>query len=209
MAHQASLDTDVLIKGAEFGLLSEFISVIPAKINNVGVLGAAPFVCRSRMHDHAAISYLEGLLSNFQILEPTPEEVALAAELELAAQKANVNLDVGESQLCAITECRTIPQLATGDKRAIIAIEKIYALRARLEVFAKKIISLEQLVERLILRDDFSEIRAKICAKASLDKSLSICFSCNSAAVNLDECKAGLASYIRDLRRKAANVLSS
>ncbi len=57
-------------------------------------------------------------------MEPTDREVAFATNLELTAQRAGLQLDVGESQLVAIVIERAIATFDTGDKRAIVSLEK-------------------------------------------------------------------------------------
>ena len=62
---------------------------------------------------------IEYLIGNVTLLNPTPQEISLAANLEEAAAKCAVELDTGESQLVAILLQRSGPLLLTGDKRAI------------------------------------------------------------------------------------------
>ena len=62
------------------------------------------------------------MLSQMLLLEPTASEIELAAEFEAQAQRQNVPLDSGESQLAAIALSRAARGILTGDKRAITAL---------------------------------------------------------------------------------------
>lgn len=208
-----AVDNDVLIKGACFGLLSDLLDAVPCSANDVGVLGAAPYVIRGILKSgrlstisKIARANFERLLKMVSILEPSPEEIAFAAELEAAAQHASTSLDSGESQLCAILIIRPLSWLLTGDKRAIKALELLVQRLPRVSPLAGKIICLEQLLLRLLAIRDPNEIRRAICAAAT-DRALVICFSCSNENVQEESWAEGLRSYIADLRRDACTVL--
>jgi hypothetical protein len=125
----AALDNDIVLKGACYGLLESMLAIIPAELSSVGYLGAAPFVivpllARIALSKKPEIvrDWLKTFFKNATALEPTIGEAKAAAEIEYAAQRKNLQLDVGESQLCAIVINRDIPWLATGDKRAVKAV---------------------------------------------------------------------------------------
>ena len=69
----------------------------------------------------------------------------MAADLEFRAQTTGLDLDVGESQLCAVLVMRMVPMLLTGDKRAISAIEHLFDLEPRIGWIAGRVYCLEQL----------------------------------------------------------------
>jgi hypothetical protein len=140
----AAVDNDILFKGLCYGLLRDFIAVIPSSIEKIGILGAARFVITAKLrrarlsHDLGEIfQSLDCFFSKAVVLEPTNEEAMMAAEIEFAAQEGNVELDTGESQLCAIAISRNIPWIVTGDKRAIralgVVVSQVPALSSLLE----------------------------------------------------------------------------
>ncbi len=142
------------------------------------------------------------------LLEPSPEEAALAAELEYEAQRANLSLDSGESQLCAIVLKRNVSWLLTGDKRAIAALESLSAQMSFGAALAKRIVCLEQLFLRLLVLNA-KALAMAVCNEPNLDKALTMCFACSSGTATADSIKEGLISYVGDLRKSAATLLAS
>jgi hypothetical protein len=134
----------------------------------------------------------------------------MAADFELAAQRAGLSFDVGESQLCAILICRLTPMLLTGDKRAIQALEELLDSEDRLSSLCGKVRCLEQLVlDVLRAGTNPDTLRGMICAEIDIDKTLTICFSCHSQDGPRQDYVDGLQSYVADLRQRAIRVLSS
>jgi hypothetical protein len=132
----------------------------------------------------------------------------MAADFELAAQRAAVALDSGESQLCAVLITRALPLLFTGDKRAICALEHLFDRDARLNALAGKVKCLEQLVLQPMSADNYCQFRIAICGHPGTDKTMSICFSCRVEEATLEGTTAGLKSYINDLRSQANRILA-
>lgn len=212
---KALVDNDVLIKGSCYGLLDALLSSLPPATGPVGVLGAARFVGLSSIKKRlkgadaeAARARFLAFVESANALEPTGDELRIAADLEYQAQRLQVALDSGESQLCAVLVSRVVPTLATGDKRAIAAIEALRDPCAVLAGAEKKLICLEQLLLRLLKSKSADEIRGAICRTPDIDKALSISFCCYSASAPAGACEEALESYIRDLRKSAARVLA-
>jgi hypothetical protein len=211
----AVIDNDVLLKGACYGLLREFAAAIPSSSNCVGVLGAARFVVPKKIQKIAprkgiqvVMAALSDFLSEVVTLEPSVFEQTMAAELEVAAQKLGVNLDSGESQLCAIVALRQLPMLLTGDKRAIEAIEKLLDVNDGLLPICGKVKCLEQLIACVLAMRDGDALRQAICDEPEIDKALSICFSCRMDTTQLETIGEGLASYINAVRARAGRALA-
>ena len=213
---KALVDNDILFKGACYGLLDEFISGICVSPDTVGVLGSAWFVVSKKIQRtplnktiETAINNLRTLLIRAVTLEPNETEQSMAATFELAALQLGVSLDAGESQLCAILISRLVPYFLTGDKRAIEAIEQLLDSESQLARVCGKVRCLEQLVlDALTVHIEPTSLRASICAEAHIDKTLAICFLCSSVGDGGDYSE-GLRSYISDLRKQAARVLSA
>jgi len=210
----AAIDNDILLKGACYGLLDELVAAIPTAPNDSGVLGAARFVIRSRIaaatlsRDQKEImAMLETFLGKAVVLEPNLDETKFAAEIEFVAQRNNLALDSGESQLCAIVISRMIPWLITGDKRAIRALEKMLEYLPALAKLTGKLICLEQLIARGTSSLGAAKIRDAICKEPAVDRALSICFECSNSHSHPDSWLQGLQSYIGDLRKNAERIL--
>jgi hypothetical protein len=157
----------------------------------------------------AAEKCFSSFLASNEALEPSSEERELAATLEANAQQLSLSLDPGESQLISILVSRILPWLATGDKRAIAALEKLLDTDARLANLAGKIRCLEQLVKRILTNGDYTVIRNAICSEAAVDKALTICFGCVSQDPTPANIHQGLDSYIGAIRASAARVLAT
>src|SRR6185503_5833439 len=122
---------------------------------------------------------LEQFIAEAIVVEPIDEEQKFAAALELLAQREGLPFDTGESQLCAVLITRAVPQLLTGDKRAIAALARLLDLEDRLEPARGRVRCLEQLVRLLIDRAGIDHVRIAVCAEPSVDRALAMCFSCS------------------------------
>lgn len=212
---KAAIDNDILFKGACYGLLSELIGTSCCAPEVVGTLGSARFVVAKKIERNkplrnreAALAILFDFLNRSETLEPTTNEQNMAADLELTAQRLGVNLDNGESQLCAMLVFRVLPLLLTGDKRATKAMEKLIDADARLIPLCGKVRCLEQLVYDALATGAHVAFRTAVCAEPEVDKALAICFGCRSQSIELANIVEGLQSYVRALRTEATRVLS-
>lgn len=212
----AVVDNDVLYKGLCYGVLHDIVHAYDGTAGSVGVLGAARFVVGKKLQktslrrtaDLVAEEFSKFLSAAVE-LEPSDSEQSLAADLESAAQQLDVNLDAGESQLCAIAIERVIPVLLTGDKRAITAMERLLDAELRLHGLRGKVRCLEQAVLYVLHQKDLETLRAAICTEPMVDKTLTICFGCSSASTQRETVLEGLDSYIRALRSVATRILAS
>lgn len=216
-AVDVAVDNDVLLKAACYGLTLRFWP-LGREEPSVGVLGAARFVLASavargsRVRDKAAASEaLAEFFTRASVLEPTEAELSTAAELEQVAQRAGVEVDLGESQLAAMVAGRDITLLDTGDKRAVRGLEALIGLSRTCTQLCARVRCLEQLLLRVLdeTRGDFEVISEAVCAEPAVDKAAGICFQCSSGGgAQRDAVRAGLASYISFLRSEAPRVLS-
>jgi hypothetical protein len=213
---KALVDNDILLKGSCYSLLRELVAEIPGDAPRAGILGAAVFIIPkliakqtlANTESTRAQEHFDSFVREHAVVEPIAEEQQLAAELESMAQQLAVNLDSGESQLVAILVRRSIPFFTTGDKRAIVALERLLDRHEALSKLSGRIICLEQLLLRLVDAYDHEGLRRAICAEPAIDKTLTICFGCASPNTDRDTVCAGLNSYITALRRDSARVLS-
>jgi hypothetical protein len=214
----AAVDNDVLHKAAWYGLLEALVAAIPAERDRTLVLGEARYVVGKKLERSAkkgvpgaaeALERFSAALNDFAHAEPTAAELSFAADLENAAQLSGLPLDAGESILCALTVHRSLDALATGDKRAIRALETLIEKHPAIKTLAGKLVCLEQLLMRAIEREDATAIRAGVCAAQHVDKAVTACFACSSAAIAAGDCVAALASYVADLRSGAPTLLAA
>jgi hypothetical protein len=209
------IDNDILAKCAIYSLMSEMVATLNVERSDVGVLGSARFVLSPKRLRTAADGQanahrrLTEFLDNVHSLEPNPDETALAAELEERAIQAEVQLDAGESQLCAIALTRVAKWLCTGDKRAILALEQLRDLLPKLKELDRKLICLEALINAMNTSYGHGHVRDRVCSCQGTDKTLDICFQCHNAAVDASEVNEGIRSYLNALVKHAPNLSSS
>lgn len=208
------LDVDVVIKLAAYGLLTAIAhpGCGPNCPGTDGVIATTRFVARSRLQRAAsdaaaAISRLDKYLGAAAVVEPTEPELRLAADLESASANAGVDLDVGESQLCAIAVLRGVPALLTGDKRAIASAEALIGVVPQLGALAQRIACLEQAMTLAVERLGAHVVRAQVLAEFNIDKAVSICFQTSDLCVPDTFLPTGLSSYIRSVRSTAPTLL--
>ena len=214
---EVAVDNDVLLKAACYGLALSFWGHAGGS-PSAGVLGSARFVLRhvvasgSRVRDKdSANRALEEFFAWAAVLEPTDAELNSAAALEQLAQRAGLELDVGESQLAAIVAARGIPFLDTGDKRAVRGLELLAESSHTCAVLSARVRCLEHLLLLALEEhpDELASINAEICAEPDVNKAASICFGCYSdGAADPDEVRTGLNSYFASLRSQAPTVLA-
>ena len=144
-------------------------------------------------------------------LEPTDEELHAAAALETLAQRAGLDLDVGESQLAVMVALRNIGLLDTGDKRAIRGFHALTTESPTCAQLSSRVRCLEQLLLLAVDHEPhrFAAIARSICAEPFVDRAASICFSCTSRGVGHHQVRSALQSYIDALRRDAPSVLAA
>jgi predicted nucleic acid-binding protein len=206
----AAVDNDVLIKAACYGLAAELDGS-----RSLGVLGAAKYVVAGRIERmtlsgdrEAARAAALDLIARNLVLEPSRDELDLAASIETSAQRQGLELDSGESQLAAMIVHRGIGLLETGDKRAIKGFEVLLDELSALAPLRGRLRCLEQIVARCLDAVGHDALARAVCSEPEVDKTLSICFRCYSpppqgTALDHD----GLGSYIAALRASAPRVL--
>lgn len=204
------IDNDVIIKVAAYGLARTMLDVTTVRETSPAMLSVGRFVVRNRLarasrfvDGAAALGHFEAITTDLVLLEPTDEELALAANFESAATKANLELDGGESQLLAILLVRSFDFLLTGDKRAILAIATVTAQAA-----PGKIACFEQLMATILSWIGAEQFRESVCREPAADKTLAICCGCGSSTTRtVNDILTALESYTNHLRDEATAVL--
>ncbi len=210
------MDNDVLHKTTSYGLLRSIFDEAAVRNEKYGVLGAAKHVVRKKLKKRppsrgydCALEEFNSVFAFLTELEPTSEEVGLAAELEYEAQCLNLEFDSGESILCSILLIRELNHILTGDKRAIVAVEGLITGKKISEKIAFKLICLEQAFQWLLERHGAHYIRTAVCSERDVDRAISNCFSCTSPEIPSESTGLGLTSYILNLRASAPTALAA
>ena len=204
------LDNDVVLKMCAYAAADRLLQVATYAAKPPAILQVASFALQSQVRrsrsiaDHeAAAAQLTIMLDGVQRLEPTEQEISLAADLEERAQHEALELDPGESQLVAILLYRCAPLLVTGDKRALAALASVAPAEAD-----GRMACLEQAVAAIIADDGYLVMfRNGVCSCRPIDKAIANCFSCSSETVSSGDVMGGLRSYIGALRTQAGRLL--
>jgi hypothetical protein len=141
------------------------------------------------------------------VLEPYEEDLVTAAEVELIAQRAGLNLDPGESQLFAMLIQKRLAKVATGDKRAVTSLFGVLIHKGVPSLVDNQVRCLEQLALRALALGIADNLRSAVCEEAHVDKTLTICFLCKTSPWDWKETAGALVSYISDLRNCTGKIL--
>lgn len=207
------VDTDIILKCAAWGLGVELTAAL-ARLGPPGVLGVVKLIAprqlrRMRLRDPVrAASLLSDLLEGLAEVEPSPEEVALAAELAGEAQRLDLQLDAGEAQLAAIAILRPLPLLVTGDKRAIAALPLVLEEPAGDQALVGRVACLEQIVQAITRKLGPTETRRRVCGEPAADGALGLACSCGSAAWRSADLEEAMASFVAAVKRTAPDLLA-
>ncbi|NIE82532.1 MULTISPECIES: hypothetical protein [unclassified Burkholderia] len=210
---KALIDTDVLLKTASYKLLKQLLALAPFESKEFGMIAAAQFVVTGKLKKKLkeprlaeAKAHFQEAMSVIAAIEPRSEELALAAELESAAVAMGVELDLGESQICALMVSREMNLMMTGDKRAIRAIAALKEHTACAYAHGK-VACLEQLALWMIACAGLDAVQPSVCVLPAVDTSLTMALGCYSGGASLGSCHEGLTSYINSIQTEAPSVL--
>ncbi len=211
MTERVLIDNDVVLKTACYELVGETISATTVAGVPPAMLGVGRFVIRGRLAratniaDRArASAAFATMLQVIALVEPDDAELAAAADLEAEANRRDLELDGGESQLLAILASRGCSLLLTGDKRAVGAMAVVATTEA-----AARVACLEQLIAHIVGIAGSAAVRPRVCAEPHVDRAITSCFGCSMAAAPADtDILEGLASYVAHLDRAAPGMLA-
>ena len=161
------LDLDCLTKLVAFGLFDEAMKMLEA--DNIRIIDTFRYKCdnmrkkaEKKKEVEKADSYAISLklMETFSVIEATPEEMPLVAELK------RTNIDDGEAMLLAKLAMDDDPArlLATGDNRFISALGEADGLPDIIGNCKGRIISLNHLLACLVRRMDFATLLAQMTA---------------------------------------------
>jgi hypothetical protein len=201
-------DNDALLKLSAYGC-AKYLS--DAGLTPGAILAVACWSLRSqakrwpRVIDRERLCRaLDRLIGEVEIVEPTAEEIELAAEFEERSNQSLGRLDGGESQLLAVLIRRGWRQALTGDKRAIVA-----ASTLNVPQLNGKLICLEQAMLSILDEENWEAVRQAVCAEPEADKAIALAFACGSSGASLERMREGLSSYVGHLRGQSGDLLAA
>ena len=204
-------DNDVLFKLAQCDLFAEFLAAFGVAPADVRVLRAARFSVASKRHrsrvGEEAFARLAGFLAGVADIAAEPDPAAVAA----LAEQTDKNIDAGEAALFAA--CPAIPGsvVVTGDKRSLAGLAAAGAsdavCAALCTALARRVVSFEQVLGRVLEHAGFEAVRDKLVRGRECDRGLAVWLG---SGLDADEVgfRAGLASYLSELRRASGGLLA-
>lgn len=151
------IDNDVVIKLARMGCFQEGLDAIGRRCGEVGsikvmlrYMGVADERRRRRLcASQGEADRLQAALASIVEIELTEDEALTAGELMAIALIGELDLDEGELMLLVVALHRGSLDVATGDKRAILALPEMVRLAPSLSALQGHLICLEQIFIRM------------------------------------------------------------
>lgn len=174
------LDNDVVIKLARMDAYLDAISSMGFTQQQVGSLkpmlrymGRYDARRTARFTDNAAeAARLNTALHSIIVLELTPQEASLAAQVMKAVLSAGLDFDDGELMMCVLAVSRGGLDLCTADKRALKSLPQVEALWADLAKLRGRCICFEQVFEHLCQKHGLARVAQAVKTCPSTDKAI-------------------------------------
>jgi len=202
-------DNDLILKLAVCDLLDETLTVLGARRDEVFVLPSAKHVllrpikspdkAKARLGE-AIYDRLRVFLDSVQVVSvvPSPAEQQTFDDI--------VGIDSGEAVLFSASAHYAEFLLATSDKNSLRALSASAVCQSICLRLAGRVICFEQVVLRLLDHFGFDSMRDKIVPARQCNTALRAVFGSGLDATE-DNVRAGLASYIMDLRNQTGALL--
>ncbi|MDE1265818.1 hypothetical protein [Vibrio aestuarianus] len=200
------VDNDVVIKLAEYELLTSLHGIVSKSGHRIHVLESLAYV--AGLNNVKRAQKVFSTDSSIEQIKEFLDTVELARINKLSTMTLinsinEPNLDEGELTLlgCAIES--DMAGFCSGDKRAIQAVNDLASIKT-LSLENCIIIILEHTLKLLITAFGAGVLQQVIC-KPNVDKAVRLCFQ-GATADNLDQTILALESYINDLKNKCQSL---
>jgi hypothetical protein len=174
------LDNDVVIKLARMDAYLDAIASMGFTEQQVGSL--KPMLRHMGRYDRkrtarftgnpAEAARLYSVLHSIVVLEMTPQEAALAANVMAKVVLAGLDFDEGELAMCVLAVSRGDLDFCTADKRAIRSLPKVENLWAELAKLRGRCICFEQVFGYLCRKAGFARVTQAVQTCPSTDKAI-------------------------------------
>lgn len=202
-------DNDFLKKLAVCDLLSEAMDALETNFGEVYVLNTArhvllkplkkPEIAKTRLGE-AVYERISQFLDRAQTLNVVlaPDEQRLFEDIPA--------IDPGEAVLFSATAHFPNCLLATGDKSCLRALAGNSNCQIVCQRLTNRVVCFEQVILRIIDRSGFTVVREKVIPAFGCDTALRAVFGSGLEATE-ETVRAGLTSYVTDLRRHTGALL--
>lgn len=205
----AFVDNDIIVKLAALDMLDEAIRALGASKTDLFVLSTAKFKlgvagknqvrARARYGD-AVYERVAAFVTSARELVDEPDP------LDAEVLTGVAGIDGGEGILISAVSRQADALLATGDKKALVALSGAQTCAAIAARAAGRFVCLEQLLEQAMDGVDFNKFLPRVLPGTTCDQAIRAVFGSGSMATEAGV-RAGLASYVADLRRQTGNLL--
>lgn len=202
------IDNDVVIKLSQYDLLDDLVSALDSKVGNIYLLSELRYVAyldnkakgTEFFGDRASFKRARQFYFSCQIAEITDIEVK-----KYILSLKRPSLDPGELILlgCMVEDDNS--QMITGDKRAVIEIDKIVS-KGEIIFKEARFIILETALNLLMAHLGFEYLSNKVRTCPHVDLAVTNCFGRFTPASEASA-KAGLSSYVNSLISNCNNEL--
>ena len=196
------LDTDFLVLMAGANLIAPLLDAIECDVGSARRLDPLPHMLRK---GRLVRRYPEGVLEKAAAWCEKIGAVEKRPSIELQDQLLEV-VDSGEALLFATVAELDDGLVATGDKRACVAVATAASLSALRPHLAGKVLCLESALDLLLEAVGFEAISGALTPVRAYSQTLRLLLP-EASATSEDHFRAGLASYLGALREEAAPLL--
>lgn len=193
-------DNDVVIKLARMDAYPDAIASMGFTAQQVGSL--KPMLRHMGLYDQrrtarftdnqAEAARLHAALQTITVLEMTPHEAALAAEVMTKVVLAGLDFDEGELAMCVLAVSRGSLDFCTADKRAIRSLPNVETLWAALAKLRGRCICFEQVFEYMCRKAGLARVTKAVKTCRTTDKAITTIYD--------HTVKGGAAKFIRGLQ---------
>lgn len=202
------LDNDVLGKLASWDLLEDGVRACGFELSDARYLPTTPYWLG--LAGKRKCRYPPEVQDRLRALLSAGKSCADAPATDEAILPKVADIDAGEAILLAQTARSATSLLATGDKRCIRALVAAPDCSTFVSKLAGRILCLEQVLLRVIVRLGFEEVKQRVVGsnQLALDTSVRAAFGSGIQADDVNAC-ASLESRVRSLAVEAAGMLAA
>lgn len=201
------VDNDIIHKLARLKLLSQLVDVLSCKNDDIFVLPSARFYFNlhkptegKRKFGEETFSLIETFVNQVKALtteEPTIEHAAALADIP--------GIQTGEQLLYGVAASSPDIIVVTGDKVSIKALATTPKCTNVAALLKNRVICLEQIIQKLILRNGYDAVQEAFIVVPDCDKGLKLIFGL--AKKPESHVRDGLDSFVGELRKLQNSLL--
>ncbi len=194
------IDTDVFVLLAAAGLINRVAELLGFEIDHIRRLYPVEHQLTrgKKFREKYPQAVRDTALRAARAIIPLtdrPEDDSLLQRLVVT------DIDEGEALMFALMAENSSWFLATGDRRALVALSKNKDLTKLRASLAGRLVCLEMMLRKLVRADGVEKIAAAFAPVRDCDTKLRVVFS-EANATSLDGCLEGIDSYLAGLRRE-------